>query len=85
MTTENLNLESTLSAHITAVVENHLSNLNGSEPNKLYELFLGEFEKAFLTAILKHTKGNQSKAAIMLGLNRGTLRTKLKNYGLLKK
>ena len=51
MTTENLNLESTLSAHITAVVENHLSNLNGSEPNKLYEFFLGEFEKPFLTAI----------------------------------
>ena len=83
MTTENLNLESTLSAHITAVVENHLSNLNGSEPNKLYELFLGEFEKPFLTAILKHTKGNQSKAAVILGLNRNTLRKKLQQHGML--
>jgi len=32
---------------------------------------------------MHQTRGNQSKAAIVLGLNRGTLRTKLKQYGLL--
>jgi Fis family transcriptional regulator len=36
-----------------------------------------------MEAVLKHTDGNQSEAATMLGLNRGTLRKKMKQYGLL--
>jgi Fis family transcriptional regulator len=31
---------------------------------------------------MEYTRGNQTKAAIILGLNRGTLRKKLKIYGL---
>jgi len=36
-----------------------------------------------LKAVLEYTKGNQSKAAILLGLSRGTLRKKMKKFGLL--
>jgi DNA-binding NtrC family response regulator len=39
--------------------------------------------RELLAAVMHQTRGNQSKAAIVLGLNRGTLRTKLKQYGLL--
>jgi Fis family transcriptional regulator len=36
-----------------------------------------------LQAVMRYNGNNQSKASNMLGLNRGTLRTKLKQYGLL--
>lgn len=51
--------------------------------HNLYELVLSEVEAPLLEAVLKHTVGNQSAAATMLGLNRGTLRKKMKQYGLL--
>ena len=49
----------------------------------LYELVLSEVEAPLLQAVLKHTDGNRSRASTMLGLNRGTLRKKLKQHGLL--
>lgn len=49
----------------------------------LYEVVLSEVEAPLLQAVLKNTEGNQSKASTMLGLNRGTLRKKMKQYGLL--
>lgn len=58
-------------------------NLDGESVNDLYELVLAEMEIPLLEKVLEHTRGNQTKAAEMLGLNRGTLRKKLKQYGLL--
>lgn len=49
----------------------------------LYDVVLSEVEAPLLQAVLKNTAGNQSKASTMLGLNRGTLRKKMKQYGLL--
>lgn len=49
----------------------------------LYDVVLSEVEAPLLQAVLKNTGGNQSKASTMLGLNRGTLRKKMKQYGLL--
>jgi Fis family transcriptional regulator len=46
-------------------------------------MVLEEVEPPLLRAVLRHTRNNQSKAARMLGLSRGTLRKKLKQYGLL--
>ena len=49
----------------------------------LYELVLSEVEGPLLRAVLKRTGDNQSRASTMLGLNRGTLRKKMKQHGLL--
>ena len=46
-------------------------------------MVISEVEIPLLEAVMRQTGNNQIKASIMLGLNRGTLRTKLKNYGLL--
>ena len=46
-------------------------------------MMLGEVEAPLMQAVMEYTKGNQSRAAIVLGLSRGTLRKKLKMYGLL--
>ena len=46
-------------------------------------MVMSEVEAPLIEAVMRYTGNNQSKASIMLGVNRGTLRTKLKNYGLL--
>lgn len=49
----------------------------------MYQLVLSEVEAPLLEQVMKYTRNNQTKASTMLGLNRGTLRKKLKQYGLL--
>jgi Fis family transcriptional regulator len=48
----------------------------------LYDLVLREVEEPLFRAALKHVDGNQSRAAVILGINRGTLRKKLRQFGL---
>jgi Fis family transcriptional regulator len=60
----------------------YFQNLNGHKPGDLYELVIGEVEKPLFRAVLGYTKGNQSEAAEILGINRGTLRKKLRQLGL---
>lgn len=72
-----------LHAQVELAVHRYFEALDGEEASNLYTLFLAEFEKPLLLATLKYARGNQSKTAQILGLNRGTLRTKLKHYGLL--
>ena len=71
-----------LSAEIERHITEHLKRTDKNTTD-LYPLFLAQLERPLLIATLKHTRGNQSKTAKMLGINRGTLRTKLKQYGLL--
>lgn len=64
-------------------VSNYLADLDGHQPGNLYDMMLGELEQGVFSAVLEHTRGNQSKAAEILGLNRSTLRKKLRAHGLL--
>jgi len=64
-------------------LENYLSQLKGKLPSNLYELILAEVEAPLMNAVMEYTRNNQSRAAIVLGLSRGTLRKKLKMYGML--
>ncbi len=61
----------------------YFRDLNGHKPSALYDLVLGEVEPPLFEAVLDYTHGNQSRAAEILGLNRATLRKKLKQYELL--
>lgn len=65
-------------------LENYIAHLKGQQlPSNLYELILAEVEAPLMAAVMEYTKGNQSRAAIVLGLSRGTLRKKLKMYDML--
>lgn len=64
-------------------LKTYFANLNGHKPGELYDLVLGEVEPPLLRTVMDYTRGNQSRAAEILGINRGTLRKKLKTYGLL--
>jgi len=68
---------------VEQAMENYFRNLEGSNTADVYELVMAEVEAPMLEVIMKHTRHNQTKAAQVLGLNRGTLRKKLKQYGLL--
>jgi Fis family transcriptional regulator len=72
----------TLSDHIKSVLESYFDDLDGHQPTHLYQLVLQEIERPLLETVMRKTRGNQSKAAIVLGLNRGTLRKKLKQYDI---
>ncbi|OUS17391.1 Fis family transcriptional regulator [Gammaproteobacteria bacterium 50_400_T64] len=68
---------------VERAMEEYFSHLDGQSCTDLYQLVLQEVEDPLLTAVMKYTRNNQSKASEMLGLNRGTLRKKLKLYDLL--
>lgn len=71
-----------LSSLTDECLRSYFANLNGHKPGDLYQLVIGEVERPLLSAVLAYTKGNQSEAAEILGINRGTLRNKLKAYHL---
>lgn len=75
--------ECTLRSNVTEIMKHYFANLKGEEPRHMYDFFMDEIEEPLLHAVMKFTKNNQSEAARILGLSRGTLRTKLKKFGML--
>ena len=68
---------------VKEAVENYLRHLDGHDVSELFDLVMAEIEPPLLEAVLAYTNGNQSRAAKMLGINRATLRKKLKRYDLI--
>ena len=73
-----------LCQHTEEALRSYFATLNGDRPGDLYELVLGEVERPLFKAVMDYTDGNQSQAAGILGINRGTLRKKLKTYALIR-
>jgi len=67
---------------VTSALELYLYDMAGHEVNDLYHVVLSEVEPAIFAVVMKYVEGNQSEAAEMLGISRGTLRKKLKMYRL---
>jgi Fis family transcriptional regulator len=63
-------------------LDSYFASLNGHRPGQLYDLVMREVEEPLFRAVLDYAEGNQSRAADILGINRGTLRKKLRAYGL---
>ena len=73
----------TLRDSVSVALNNYFAHLDGQQVTDVYEMVLSEVEAPLLEEVMKYTRNNQTKASILLGLNRGTLRKKLKQYGLL--
>lgn len=70
-----------LSQHIVVAVKGYLNAMGNKEINlNLYQLIVEEIEAPLFRTVMELTRYNQSKAARVLGVSRGTLRTKLKRY-----
>jgi Fis family transcriptional regulator len=71
-----------LYACVKTLLDGYFQDLDGHKAGNLYDLVLDEVEVPLLEVVLRHTRGNQSRAAEILGLNRATLRKKLRKHGL---
>ena len=68
---------------VASALENYFSQLDGQDVFDVYDMVLSEVEAPLFEAVMKYTRKNQTRASVMLGLNRGTLRKKLKQYDML--
>ena len=68
--------------HAEQCLHDYFASLNGHRPAQLYDMVLREVEEPLFKAVLDYVEGNQSRAAGILGINRGTLRKKLRQFGL---
>ncbi|MGK0405184.1 MAG: Fis family transcriptional regulator [Oleispira sp.] len=73
----------TLRDSVERALQNYFDNLDGQPVSDVYNMVLSEVEAPLLETVMKYTRDNQTKASTVLGLNRGTLRKKLKQYGML--
>ena len=71
---------SSLQQSVENAIREYLSDLDGETPCNLFETVISEIEQPILQTVLQHCNNNQCKTATYLGINRGTLRKKLKHY-----
>ena len=75
--------ENEVAACVRRSLNRYFRDLDGEEPNDIYDMVLKAVEKPLLAFIMDRAEGNQSRAAELLGINRNTLRKKLNEHGLL--
>lgn len=73
----------TLRSEVEKALHRYFQHIDDEPVTNLYEMVLKEVEAPLLEAVMRHTRNNQSRASTLLGLNRGTLRSKLKQHGML--
>lgn len=69
---------------VRSVLERYFHDLGGEVPVDLYEMVITQIEAPLLEFTMERVQHNQCQAAKVLGINRNTLRKKLKLYGLCK-
>ncbi len=72
---------------LARAVERHIMHFlaahrDGLAPSDIYDQVLAEVERPLIEMTLAATRGNQIKAAAMLGLNRNTLRKKIRDLDI---
>ena len=67
-----------LKHYVSSCLDNYFKALNGHQPNDLYRLVINQVEGPLLETVMRYSDGNQSRAAQILGINRATLRKKLR-------
>jgi two-component system nitrogen regulation response regulator GlnG len=74
--------DESLEALVARKLENSLAQMNLSEMNDLYEMVLHQVERPLINIVLAQTRGNQVQTADILGINRNTLRKKIKTLDI---
>ena len=74
--------KNSLRASVETCMRLYFNKLDGEKATDLYQMVIGETEMALIKTVLEYTQGNQSKAAEYLGITRGTLRKKIKQYNI---
>lgn len=69
-----------LNTAVEVTIKRYLESMGQDKIVNLYDMVLEQMEPALLKAVIEHCRYNQSRAATMLGLSRGTCRAKLIKY-----
>lgn len=67
---------------VRRAIEGYFKDLDGEKPSRVYNMVINCIEKPLLESVLHRVRGNQTHAAEMLGINRNTLRKKMKVHGI---
>ena len=67
---------------VRKAIEGYFKDLDGEKASGVYDMVINCIEKPMLESVLTRVRGNQTHAAQMLGLNRNTLRKKMKAHGI---
>ena len=78
-----MNSQDDIAASVRLAMQQYFLDLDGEAPQPIYEMVLAQVEKPLIEVVLAHAQGNQTRAAELLGLNRNTLRKKMKQYDLI--
>jgi Fis family transcriptional regulator, factor for inversion stimulation protein len=74
--------ETDLVRSVRRAIDGYFRDLDGERPCGVYEMVISCVERPLIEAVLTRVDGNQTHAAQMLGINRNTLRKKMKNHGI---
>jgi Fis family transcriptional regulator len=67
---------------VRKAMDGYFRDLDGERPCAIYDMVISSVERPLLELVLSRVEGNQTRAAQFLGMNRNTLRKKIKEYGI---
>ena len=74
--------DSEMARVVRRAIEGYFQDLDGERASGVYDMVINCVEKPLLESVLRRVEGNQTHAAQMLGINRNTLRKKMKAHGI---
>lgn len=74
--------ENEMARVVRRAIEGYFKDLDGERARGVYNMVINCVEKPLLESVLHRVQGNQTHAAEMLGINRNTLRKKMKAHGI---
>ena len=77
-----MNNENDMARMVRRAVEGYFRDLDGEKPCHVYNMVIHCVEKPLIESVLHRVRGNQSHAALMLGINRNTLRKKMRAHNI---
>ncbi|HWQ38051.1 MAG TPA: helix-turn-helix domain-containing protein [Burkholderiales bacterium] len=71
-----------IARYVRRAMDGYFRDLDGEKPCAIYDMVISSVEKPLIEVVLHRVAGNQTQAAQLLGMNRNTLRKKMKAYGI---
>jgi Fis family transcriptional regulator len=74
--------ENEIARCVRRTLDGYFRDLDGERPAGIYDMVISCVEKPLIEVVLHRVGGNQTQAAEVLGMNRNTLRKKIRTYGI---